>query len=307
MFRKIMVSLEMLLDPAKRSYIDQRLEADRRRKEKYAESDKKRKGLIDVCSPPCTKWRADEQALNAREEEAKRARVEQVKRSQVAREEAGIKEAGRAMLEKAKLRAEAATTPVTTPKPAKEKQPLIEPADLTLLLNIPASLGESSTSVQAGLVAQYGPVAHVILRESEGKKKKGKRAVVEFASGNWAGCWACHRDHAAKWAKGSVPDWVGWAERQRRTDHAPHLNTAARDPPDKVGAKTAPAAAAFGSAPDFGATTMADLLAQHSARTNERGEAKRQADEFESMTLLRMRQAERDRLEAQIREEEDGE
>jgi DnaJ family protein C protein 17 len=50
---------------------------------------------------------------------------------------------------------------------------------------------------------------------------------------------------------------------------------------------------------------MADLLASHSRSKRDEVERKKQADEFESMTLLKMRQMERERLEAQIRAEED--
>jgi hypothetical protein len=42
------LSIEILSDPAKRTYVDTRLETDRKRKEKYAQSDKKRKDMIDV-------------------------------------------------------------------------------------------------------------------------------------------------------------------------------------------------------------------------------------------------------------------
>jgi DnaJ family protein C protein 17 len=50
-FREISLSIEILSDPAKRTYVDTRLETDRKRKEKYAQSDKKRKDMIDV--RPC--------------------------------------------------------------------------------------------------------------------------------------------------------------------------------------------------------------------------------------------------------------
>jgi DnaJ family protein C protein 17 len=48
MFRKVTVSLEILSDSAKRTYLDTRLESDRKKRERYAELDKKRKGMVDV-------------------------------------------------------------------------------------------------------------------------------------------------------------------------------------------------------------------------------------------------------------------
>jgi DnaJ family protein C protein 17 len=204
------------------------------------------------------------------------------------------------------------------------------------------------------------------------KKDKGKKAIVEFAKGNWGGCWACWRDHSeestteargleegvkVKWAAGKIPDWVEWAEGQRRRtpsdgperererqresrpDPATTRGRDINDQPStnglKNGTRTNGAGAnggvgvgigvglpggwggatggftastptpSFGSAPDFGGTTMADLLAQHASGK----EAKRKEEEYESMTLLRMRQMERERIEEQIRrqEEEEGE
>lgn len=209
------------------------------------------------------------------------------------------------------------------------------------------------------------------------KKDKGKKAIVEFAKGNWGGCWACWRDHSdesanemrgleegtkVKWAAGKIPDWVDWAERQRQrtqsggTDREREREraTEGESRPDSAttrgrgiddqaspnglanGTRTNGANGAnranggiglpggwgatadfttstptptptpsFASAPDFGGTTMADLLAQHASGK----EAKRKEEEYESMTLLRMRQLERERIEEQIRrqEEEEGE
>ena len=48
MFRQISLSLEILIDAAKRSFLDNRLDSERRRKEQYAASNKKRKDMIDV-------------------------------------------------------------------------------------------------------------------------------------------------------------------------------------------------------------------------------------------------------------------
>jgi hypothetical protein len=89
-FREISLSLEILVDHAKRAYVDTRLEAERVRKERYAELDKKRKKLVDD--------------LNAREEEAKKARVDQVERGKRMQEEERVMEEGRRMMEEAKKR-----------------------------------------------------------------------------------------------------------------------------------------------------------------------------------------------------------
>lgn len=42
------LALGMLMDPSKRSYVNNKLDEDRRKKEKYAVMEKKKRGLVDV-------------------------------------------------------------------------------------------------------------------------------------------------------------------------------------------------------------------------------------------------------------------
>lgn len=110
-----------------------------------------------------------------------------------------------------------------------------------------------------------------------------------------------------KWALRRVPDWVDWAMRQGNGDDQQAMMNGHDGSPNGPGAKETLPAPSFGSAPDFGGTTMGDLLAQHSREKESKSQAKQRNDEFESMTLLRMRQMERDRLAEQIRREEEEE
>jgi DnaJ family protein C protein 17 len=355
MFRQISVAVEMLSDPSKRSYLDQRLESDRKKKQKYAEMDKKRKEMVD--------------ALVAREEDAKRAKVAQTEMRKQAAEEESIKERGREMLEQAQKRAAKLQAEALADAKAKASaqsqaahdsaqngqanvtnganyttQPPITPIDLTLVLQFPSSstLASTSASLQAVLAAKYGSISHLILKEpappvesAPVKKKKGKdkgkKAVVEFERGNWGGCWACWKDHQdtndqgrsvevgvkAKWAKGEEPAWVSWANNQTNgssqtfqpTVNPPaangktngHVSLGTSGPESGTGPS-------FGSAPDLGGgTSMADLLAQHGKKRQQEQDEKQSRQDFESMTLLRMRQLEREWLEEQIRREEEDE
>ena len=182
--------------------------------------------------------------------------------------------------------------------------------------------------------------------EGKKKKAKGKKVVVEFEKGNWGGCWACWNDHdtsslgwgggkgrgledgvKAKWAKGQEPEWVNWATNQQRhqsrqspsthltngNNHDPHDPHDIHDPSNSHSSNTPlESAPSFDSAPDFGpstsvSTTMADLLTSHETAKHDERMRKRQQEEFESMTLLKMRQAERQRLEEEIRKREEGE
>lgn len=326
--------------------------------------------LISLSFPPLIYRRicTDVQALVQREEDAKKAKVEQAKRHAQALEEESIKEAGRRMLEEAQKRqAELAAASARASgasngsngtngnghghghgheksSSSRERngsgQPPITPLDLTLILQFPSSstLAESSSSssLQNTISSKYGPVSHVLLKEppapTEGKKKKkGKKAIVEFEKGNWGGCWACWNDHdeaatgvsegqvqrglegvKAKWAAGSAPAWVEWASNQSKAPASDARSTPLPDsvPPDRTPTAPAPSlpsftpTPSFGSAPSFGTTTMADLLSQHSRSRDDASDRKRNQQEYESLTLLKMRQMERERLAEQIRLEE---
>lgn len=177
-------------------------------------------------------------------------------------------------------------------------------------------------------------------RPKKKAKTKGRKAIVEFQEGNWGGCWSCWKDldsaastasataSAAggnagwalegvkvKWAAGKIPDWVEWAASQRprlpkvkgNSEGTNGANGAAGSDTAQGGGAAPGTAPSFDSAPDFARSTMADLLASHNQTRDDAASRKRQEQDFESMTLLRMRQLERDRLAEQIRREEEDE
>ncbi|WVQ98231.1 hypothetical protein IAU59_005354 [Kwoniella sp. CBS 9459] len=380
-FREISVALEILINPAKRSYVDNKLESDRKKRERYAEMDKKRKEMVD--------------ALNAREEEAKRAKVDLVKRRQQAAEEEAIQDAGRRLLEEAQRKAMAAAAAAASSSqrlqngssssyPAangnaaasssstgngaasgsrssqqkqhqRQQQPEITSVDLTLVITLPpTSTISSNEDLSKEVTSRYGPIAQCVFTDPpkvEGKKKKAKKGIVEFAESNWGGCWACWKDIESangkgvggdggkvRWAKGELPAWIEWAERQRQdgghgavssgNGQGPTINTQTNgsrsaapsgftlptrsaDPSSSTPTFSFDSAPSFETAPDLGTAngngngiSMASLLANHNAKRSEVDERRRKAQEFESMTLLRMRQLEREKLEEQIRADE---
>jgi len=246
-------------------------------------------------------------------------------------------DAGKRMLEEAQRRAAAtaksagqAAPDVLKPTPlaTTSSQPPITPVDLTLILQFPftSTLPEG---LQDRLTSSYGPINHVYIKDPpppEGggkKKKKGKKAIVEFKEGNWGGCWACWRDLEdgkegwegvrVKWAAGSTPDWVAWSETHRppRSQPLAPVSVSGRDTDTRTNMDTnsdtrTNALPSFGSAPNFGSTTMSDLLSSHSQSRTDQVNRKKKEDEFESMTLLKMRQMERERLIEEIRREEEA-
>lgn len=205
------------------------------------------------------------------------------------------------MVEEARKRREAAAAAASAPPAPVEvpetsnKPPTISSQDLTLSLQLPPSSTLSQAELEATLGGKYGALAHVILapgKAKEGKKARGSRAIVEFAPGNWGGCWACLHDHAgidgakAKWASGE-PAWVKWAE---SLNSRPAANGAGGEGGGGGGA-------GFASAPDFSSGA-----ADNTHRKWEEERAENAA--IESATLLRMRQRERERLAEEIRRRE---
>lgn len=282
------------------------------------------------------------QALELREEEAKKAKIDQARRRREEAAEEEIMDAGKRMLEEAQRKAAAIAknasqsvpVPTTSTNPTKSTQPLITPLDLTLILQFPSTSNLSNgDELQDRLTSSYGPINHVYIKdppatEAEGskKKKKGKKAIVEFKEGNWGGCWACWRDLEngkgkekegwegikVKWAKGSIPEWVSWSETHRPTPHSQpgSVSQSTTIPQTSDEGNTTPSQdiplPTFNSAPNFGTTTMSDLLASHSQSRSDQVNKKKREDEFESMTLLKMRQMERERLIEEIRREEEA-
>ncbi|GHJ90148.1 hypothetical protein NliqN6_6550 [Naganishia liquefaciens] len=333
-FHVLSLALGMLMDPSKRAYVNNKLDEDRRKREKYTVMEKKKRGLVD--------------ALLAREEEAKRAKVNATQRAAQETEEEAIKQAGRKMREAMQKAAQqdthvaeppSALTPVPAPS-ASATRPAITPAELTLTLQFPRestmaghNFLASSATLEPVLTARYGPINHIILKEppaadpakAHKKPKRGPRAIVEFKESNWTGCWACWRDHAAdaggatgktrplvdgtrvKWATqdGKEPPWVAWAETQR----PPSAAAAAADPPASPPPTTRPApkvSAAFAStfASSF---PMPAERREQDARAARTDAARTGAEEYENSTLFKMRQLERERLEAEIRRQEEEE
>lgn len=340
-FHQLSLSLGIFQNQAKRNYVDSKLESGRKKKQRYAEMDKKRKAMVDVrflffififyfFASGWSPISMTIQALAAREEEAKKQKVEHVKRRQQQADEEAIKDAGRRMLEEAQKRATAAAAAATaqapkapgepkaaTPKPigggVSDKR-IITAEDLTLVLTLPASSTITSSDLQIRLTASYGPIAHLILppvplsqqatESKDGKKKKPKsrKAIVEFASGNWGGCYACWMDHEAgrgmegvkvKFGSGEVPGWVAWAETQqlgRRSSPASggdqQSNSANGHPPPKMSftlpttTSTPASPPSSTSAPNFpaandGEISMADLLAKHAQKKSAKADGRR--------------------------------
>lgn len=129
-FHQLSLSLGIFQNQAKRNYVDSKLESGRKKKQRYAEMDKKRKAMVDVrflffififyfFASGWSLISMTIQALAAREEEAKKQKVEHVKRRQQQADEEAIKDAGRRMLEEAQKRAAAVAAAATAARAAR--------------------------------------------------------------------------------------------------------------------------------------------------------------------------------------------
>lgn len=148
---------------------------------------------------------------------------------------------------------------------------------------------------------------------------------MEFKESNWGGCWACWKDHIVdsvtgkarrplvqgtkvKWATkdGTTPEWVTWAEQQ----HATNGDTPLTAPADPVYSNTTRPPVKVSSS--FAASFASSFPTAEERRQQERQKAKAQAEraaaeDYEGATLFKMRQLERERLEAEIRSQEEEE
>jgi len=198
-------------------------------------------------------------------------------------------------------------------------------ADRTLRLSLPlpefASVTTSSATLEAHLRPTYGQIAHSLLRApttstksvKKGKAKEVVSAVLEFTPDNLAGCWALVEDCRlarglnskggvkAKWAAGEEPEWVARLGSQSTSTAAPPppppaTGSAAPSGPSAPRPPPAPSNTAP-SAPSFSFDPAAASLPSFGSAPSSTSTA-----DYENATLLRMRQAERERIEREIRE-----
>lgn len=210
-------------------------------------------------------------------------------------------------------------------KAAEGSSTAIGAADRTLRLSLPlpefASVTTSTATLEAHLRPTYGQIAHSLLRAPttstksvrKGKAKEVVSAVLEFAPDNLAGCWALVEDCRlarglnskggvkAKWAAGEQPEWVarlGSQAAQAPPRPPPAGSTASSLDPAAGGRSSAPPpTSGVPSTPTFSFDPTTTPVSSFSSAPGAGS-----TDDYENATLLRMRQAERERIEREIRE-----
>ncbi|KAL7411424.1 hypothetical protein BDY24DRAFT_396725 [Mrakia frigida] len=329
-FHLLTVSQALLLDGPKRAILDVKLEAAAKRAERTAGLESRKRGMVND--------------LVAREEAFKKAKSSATSSSSASTaQEASVQSAGR------KLREEAAAAALAADDFARSEEKRINKLasksqsnssnrssstitdlDVTLRLSLPlpifSHLVSEPGALEKFLLAKYGKVDTVVLREGKVKKssssssKAGKEqatAMVVFEQSNLGGCWALWEDCRsgrggwegvkAKWGnKGVEPEWVGRLGRAKESAAASSTTTTAEPSLESTGFT------GFGGGSRSSNGGVPSFSFDPTSATGGGGPSTAPPpppENYESSTLLRMRQAERERLEREIREEEmeDGE
>ncbi|KAI0659170.1 DnaJ domain-containing protein [Cubamyces menziesii] len=318
-FHELHQAQELLLDPLRRLALDAKLRLKEARKARYAQYDAKRKNLVEE--------------LEERERAFKKARTEtEAQKKERWRENERIMEEGRRLreerekeLERRERERQELEKKTQTGSPGLEP-PSLGALDTTVRVKYTLSSHPSLTTVEsiAALLAPFGSVDDssivLSLKPSPPKKPKRGTALVPFKQivGAFAAVCASGRpenglgDIEVDWAEGKEPELIGWLKKMGKLGTGSGSAQAESTRPTATPAQQAPPSADYKpaasgvqahSSTDFSSfpSTFPDLdnlPKAPSATTDVPGL------DYESLTLMRMRQAERERLEREIRERE---
>lgn len=362
-FHLLSVAYSILQDASKRSFLAARLESDRAARARREGMESRRRGMVEALlerekAAKRQKEMEKEEAGREAEEEAiklaGRKMREQAAAAAAAQHQQDTAQAKNSQgsvgsFQHTENRAPggtAAEPPNSAPAQTdSDPMPSASASDLTLTLQFPSipdpsllpSFLASTTALEDKLRTLYGPTSFVVVmtpsNEANGaaagkkagpsSKRKGPRAVVEFASSNWSGCWACWKDHARKideggrpllpgtkikWAGATTtgsaqPAWMSWAERQQtqpRSQSVPTTSATAES-----AASTFPKPQNGTGTPSSSASSFPSSFPVASSRIGSQSATLDQSSsDYEAQTMFRMRQMERRRLEEEIRRRE---
>ncbi|KAI8970570.1 DnaJ domain-containing protein [Trametes punicea] len=341
-FHELHQAQELLLDPLRRMALDAKLRMKEARKARFAQYDAKRKGLVEELEErerAFKKARTEAEAQKRQTwmenerimEEGRRLREEREK-------ELMRKEREREELEK---RAQAATTGLEPPSSGPfmrsngfmarcaDGPKLPGPLDTTVRIKYTLSSHPTLTSAESiiALLTPFGSIdeSSVVhsLKPAPPKKPKRGTALVPFKQivGAFSAVCASGRaenglaDIEVDWAEGKEPELIGWLKKMGKlgtssdgpkatyVDSSPPAATAAQQTPRSTDYSTAAPKTQTSASEGFSSfpSTFPDLDAAPRTPTAATGVP---GLNYESLVMLRMRQAERERLEREIRERE---
>ncbi|KAG8892651.1 hypothetical protein FRB99_002558 [Tulasnella sp. 403] len=304
-FHELNNAYELLLDPIRKTELDTKLKAQQARKIRFAAHDSKRKAMLDELE----KSERDFKKSKLDERMAKDARL---------KEEERIKEEGKRLVKERQDAALAKERQQEREAKGKEKAadaPPAGPLDSTIRLKYTTTDHPTLTSPDAiaKLLQPYGEidVSSIVLSIKPNKKnpsKPGKyaTALVPFArvSDAFGAVMASGRDDKGlggvdiAWAEGREPAIVAWLkEHGELRDYGKAKSPPRSSTPGQTRLPTPPSTSnPFSSFPDD--------ISSDAAPTKPPPATTAPDLDFESLTFMRMRQAERARLEREILEAE---
>ncbi|EIW55739.1 DnaJ-domain-containing protein [Trametes versicolor FP-101664 SS1] len=319
-FHELYQAQELLLDPLRRMALDAKLRLKEARKARFSQYDNKRKNLVEE--------------LEERERAFKKARTEtEAQKKERWRENERIMEEGRRLREdreKELQKKEREREELGQSARSELEPPSLGPLDTTIRVKYTLTSHPSLTSAASisALLTPFGALdeSSIVLSLKPAPPKKPKRgtALVPFKQivGAFGAVGASGRaenglaDIEVDWAEGKEPELIGWLKKMGKlgggssgsSNQPPTANSGTKAATAQTPLSSdykatnsphtqAPSTSAFASFPstfpDFNVIPQAPT-----ASTDVPG------IDYESMTLLRMRQAERERIEREIREQE---
>ncbi|KAJ7914894.1 hypothetical protein B0H13DRAFT_424052 [Mycena leptocephala] len=309
-FHVLTQSYELLLDPLRRLALDAKLRVKAARDERFKSYDNKRKNMVTE--------------LEERERAFKKAKMDQ-QRDEVSRwqETEKIKDEGRRLREERENELRKRESEARRPAEDDMEAPTLDPLDTTIRLKYKVSAHPNLTTpaALAVLLAPFGAIdSDSIVISSKAPKKspdkppKYATALVPFKQIGDAFAAVCASGRAdrgmdgieAGWVGGKEPEILIWLKKMGKLSAQPPPPPTSPPPHSTPGTaqlpQTAPAAAA-GSSPFSSFPASFPDLPSFSAEPK----APAPGVDYEALTLMRLRQAERERLEREILEQEAAE
>ncbi|OSD07994.1 DnaJ-domain-containing protein [Trametes coccinea BRFM310] len=319
-FHELHQAQELLLDPLRRMALDAKLRMKEARKARFSQYDAKRKNLVEE--------------LEERERAFKKARTDsETQKRERWRENERIMDEGRRLREERErelLRREQEREELERRAQGAGNDlepPTVGALDTTVRVKYTLSAHPELTSAASigALLSRFGAVDDssivLSLKPSPPKKPKRGTALVPFKQIVGAFGAVCASglaqnelaDIEVDWAEGKEPELIGWLKKMGKLGRtADGAKATGESKPSATPAQQTHLSADYSSAAPKSQTPSSDAFSSFPSTFPDL-DTKPQAPtattevpglDYESLTLLRMRQAERERLEREIRERE---
>ncbi|KAJ7269662.1 hypothetical protein C8J57DRAFT_1322660 [Mycena rebaudengoi] len=307
-FHVLTQSYELLLDPLRRLALDAKLRVKQARDERFKSYDNKRKNMVVE--------------LEERERAFKKAKMEQQKEeADQWQETEKIKDEGRRLREERENEIRRREMEARQSKEDDLEAPRLDPLDTTVRLKYKLSAHPNLTTQESlsALLAPFGTTdtESIVLstkapKKSPDKPPKYATALVPFKQIGDAFAAVCASARADRgldgieigWVGGKEPEILGWLKKMGKLSaQPPPPRTTTAEPSSAKAQLPQTSPATLGSAPFSSFPESFPDLPSFSAEST----AATPGVDYEALTLMRLRQAERERLEREILEQEAAE